>query len=193
MTPSAAPCSRPRFTLRRLAHDHRGLAAIEFALTCPILLMFYLGATELVEAITVKRLTVLTAHTVANLVTQYSSVSQSRDLPDILAAASTVLTPYSVNNATVTVSEVSIDSNKNATITWSQALVQGAQQQGRPVGQAVTGIVPDSLRIANTCLIWGETTYSFTAAVDWMHFGTFNLYSSVFMSPRLSPNIPLNP
>jgi Flp pilus assembly protein TadG len=191
MTPSAAPCRRPYFTLRRLAHDHRGLAAIEFALTFPILLMFYLGGTELVEAITVKRLTVLTAHTVANLVTEYSSVSRSQDLPDILAAAGTVLTPYSVNNATVTVSEVSIDGQGNATIAWSQALVQGAQQQGRPNGQAVT--LPTSLDIPNTSLIWGETAYSFTAAVDWMNFGTFSLYSSVFMSPRLSPNIPLNP
>jgi Flp pilus assembly protein TadG len=190
MTPSVA-ARRPRCTFMRLARDRRGLAMLEFALTLPILLMFYFGATELVEAITVKRLTILTASTVANLVTQYASVSASQDMPDILAAASTILTPYSVDNATVTVSEVSIDSKGNATIAWSQALVQGTQQQGRPVGQAVT--VPASLDIDNTSFIWGETTYSFTAAVDWMNFGTFNLYSSVFMSPRLSPDIPLTP
>ena len=157
-----------------------GLAAIEFALLLPIMLLLYLGAFEISQAVSVKRQVTLTASTVANIVTQYASISASQTMPDILNASAAVLTPYQVSNAVVTVSLIGIDANGKATVTWSQALNGTA----RTVGSVVT--LPAGLVVPNSSLVLGETTYAYTPIIDFMHLGTLNLYSSVFMLPRSS-------
>ncbi len=163
-----------------LSRNRSGMAAVEFALLLPFMLLLYLGSYQIVQMISVKRLVTLTASTVANVTTQYASISASQTMPDILNASAAVLTPNPVANAKVVVSLVSIDKSGKATITWSQAL----SGVGRPVGQTVT--LPASLDVPNTALVWGETTYAYTPVIDFLHIGTINLYSSVFMLPRAS-------
>lgn len=176
---------RPRFNrffalARRLARHRGGLAAIEFAIILPAMLLMYLGAYEITEAIAIQRLVTMTASTVANIVTQYASISQSETMPDILNASETVLTPYPSTNATVVVSLVTINASGQATVTWSQALNGNA----RTVGQVVT--LPAGLDTPNTSVVWGETTYSYTPTIDYLNLGTMSLYSSVYMLPRSS-------
>jgi Flp pilus assembly protein TadG len=161
------------------------MAAVEFALLLPLMALLYLGGFEATQMLAVKRQVTLTASTVANIVTQYSSISDSETMPGILAASGAVLTPYSASKAVVTVSYITIDSSGNATITWSRSL-NGTQ---RPKGQVVT--LPAALDVPNTNLVWGETTYAYTPTVDYANFGTINLYSSIFMLPRLAGGITL--
>jgi len=179
--------TKSRFNRRRLfalpvrfAKHRGGLAAIEFAILLPAMLLLYLGAFELTQAIAIQRLVTMTASTVANIVTQYSSISESQTMPDILNSSATVLTPYSSSNATVVVSAITVNASGTATIAWSQALNGTA----RTVGQVVT--LPAGLDVPNTTVIWGETTYAYTPTIDYMHLGTMNLYSSVYMLPRSS-------
>ncbi|MGD0190264.1 MAG: TadE/TadG family type IV pilus assembly protein [Rhizomicrobium sp.] len=180
----AAVAPRQRLRLldatRRILSRSDGFAAVEFAMILPFMLLLYLGSFEISEAIAVKRQVALTASTVANIVTQYASVSQTNDMPDILDASSTVLTPYPAAKAVVTVSLVTVDANGNATVTWSQCLNGTARQ----AGQAVT--LPAGLNVPNSSVVMGETSYAYTPIMDFLHMGTLNLYSSVFMSPRSS-------
>jgi Flp pilus assembly protein TadG len=162
-----------------------GIAAVEFALIAPLMLLLLLGTFEVSQAIAAKRKAVLTASTVASIVTQYTSISASQTMPDILNASVAVLTPFSAANAVVTVSCISIDAQGKATIAWSQALNGTA----RTVGQTMT--VPAALDVPNTSLIFGETTYSYTPAIDFMKFGTSTLYSSVYMLPRSGTTVTL--
>jgi hypothetical protein len=136
-------------------------------------------------AVATYRLVDLTANTVTNLVTQYTTISQSSQMPDILSAATQVMYPNTPANVQVVVSLISIDKNGNATVAWSQTLHGTA----RTVGAAVT--VPAALDIANTNIVFGETTYPYTAAIDFLNLGTFNLYSSIFMVPRAATTINL--
>ena len=165
---------------RRLARHSGGLAAIEFAILLPLMLLIYLGCFEITSAVAVQRLVTLTASTVANVVTQYASISQSQVLPDIFSASTSVLTPYPAANAKVTVSDVAIDGAGNATIKWSQA----STGTGHVPNSAVT--ISAAFRIPNTQVVWGETTYAYTPTFDFLHIGTLNLYSSVYMMPRSS-------
>jgi Flp pilus assembly protein TadG len=138
---------RMRKTLRNrkrgFANDS-GVAAIEFALLLPFLALLYLGSAELVLGIMLQRQTTLTATTVANIVAQYTSISASTQMPDILNAAIQIFAPNPSANANVVVSLISISSTGQATVTWSQAL----SGSGRTVGQVVT--VPASLDTPNT-------------------------------------------
>lgn len=168
---------------RRLLADfwraRRGLAAIEFALLLPFMLIMYLGTFEVVQVLSVQRQLVLTSSTLTNIVTQYSDVTQASDWPTIYPAAGTVLTPYSSANAGVTVSEVQITTPGTAKVIWSQVGYNGTK---RATGSSVT--VPTTLGAAGTYLIFGEATYKYTPVVDLLKIGTINLYSSVFMLPR---------
>jgi len=184
-TDAAAP--PPNTFWRRLADAagrfaaHRGgLAAVEFAILLPFMLLLYLGSFEISQAVAVKRQVTLTASTVANIVSQYATISATTDLPDILSASSVVLTPYSASNAAVTVTLIGINNAGVATVTWSQSL----RGTARTVGQTVT--LPAALNVHNSSLVLGETTYAYTPLIDFMKIGTLSLYSSVYMLPRSS-------
>ena len=167
-----------RLIERFLRGDSRGVAAVEFALTLPFMVLLYFGGVELTEGVTINRQVALTATTVANVVAQYSSISASTQLPDILNASVQILQPYSPSNATVVVSLITIAANGKATVTWSKALNGTA----RTPNASIT--VPANLDIANTTLVYSETTYSYTPVFDFLHLGPFSLYASIYMVPR---------
>ena len=155
-----------------------GLAAVEFAMLLPLMLLLYLGSFQIAEGVALKRLVAQSAATVANITTQYASISQTSDIPDILNASATVLTPWPVANAIVTVSCIKIDSAGNATIYWSKALNGTPRQPGQSMS------LPAGLNTPNTYVVMGETTYAYSPLMDFLHIGKLNLYSSVYMSPR---------
>jgi Flp pilus assembly protein TadG len=178
----------PWFQCLRFAADRRGASAVEFALLLPLLLTMYLGSIVITDAISADRQVTLVASTVAEIASQYTTVSSS-DVANILSAASAVLTPFPVANAQVTLSSVSIDTNGNATISWSQALTGS----GRTVGSIVTNLVPTGLLIPNTSVIWGEATYNYTPMIGsaiWTGItGNQAMYDQIFLRPRPSNTV----
>jgi Flp pilus assembly protein TadG len=165
--------------------DKSGVAAVEFALILPFLLLVYFGTAEVGEGVMLNRKTSLTAATVANIVAQYTTISASSQLPDILNVSTQIFSPYSASSAGIIVSCVSIDSSGKATVSWSQA--QNAT--ARSAGQAMT--VPAALDLPNTSLIFSETSYAYTAPVDFLKIGVIHIYDSVYMSPRASTTVNL--
>jgi Flp pilus assembly protein TadG len=104
-----------RQMLRRFARDRRGVSAVEFALLAPIMIALYLGCVEVSDGVSVDRKVTMTAAALANLAAQATTISTS-DMTNILDASSAVISPYNSSNLTVTVSCISIDANKNASV-----------------------------------------------------------------------------
>lgn len=177
--------ARLGWSARKLAHDARGMSAVETALLLPVMLMIYLGTVEVTMAVSTYRQVDLTANTVTNLVAQYSTISASAQMPDILNAAAQVMYPNPSANVKVVVSLITINSKGAATVTWSQTLNGTA----RTIGSSVT--LPSGLAVANTSVVLGETTYPYSATIDFLNLGTINLTSSLYMVPRASTTINL--
>jgi Flp pilus assembly protein TadG len=171
--------------IERFRRDRSGASAVEFALIVPLMLLIYFGTFEVTQGLALDRLVKLNASTVTNLVAQYTTISATRDMPDILGASAQILQPYSSSSATTIVSCVSIDATGKATVAWSQALNGAA----RPSGQVVT--VPASLKKPNTVLILGETTMPYRSPIQFVPLGTWNLYGQSFMFPRASSTVNL--
>ena len=170
----------------RLAGNTRGVSAVETALLLPVMLMVYLGTAEVAMAISTYRQVDLAANTVTNLVSQYTTISASSQMPDILDASAQVLYPNTPANVKVVVSLITVNSKgTKATITWSQTLNGTARTVG------ATYSLPSSLMVANTSVVLGEVTYPYTAAVDFLKLGTVNLSSSIYMIPRAATTINL--
>jgi Flp pilus assembly protein TadG len=164
---------------RGFALDRRGVSSIEFAILLPVMLTMYFGSVEVTDAISADRKVTLVSNTVAEIASQYSTVAAS-DVSNIMSAAASVLSPFSVANVKVTLSSVYIDANLKATVDWS-ATLNGAVRSG-----VVTTSLPSSLLIANTSVLWGEATYNYKPLIGYVITGTMPLYNAIFIRPRLS-------
>jgi len=168
--------------LIRFGRDQRGVSAVEFAMLLPLMVTLYLGSVEISQGISIDRKVTLTARTVADLVSQVSSINNA-GMTNVLNASTAVLSPYSASNAKVTVSLVTIDANSKATVTWSDTLNGTA----RSVGSTVS--LPSALLIPNTSLVWGEVQYSYKPTIGYVVTGTMTLKDQIYMAPRLSTTI----
>ena len=162
-----------------LAKDERGVSAVEFAMLLPLMLSLYLGAVEVSQGIGADRKVTLTARTVADLVSQVTSVSNN-DMTNSLNAASAVMSPYSVSNLKVVVTSVTIDAQGKATVAWSDTLNGTARSPGATV------TLPSALNIPSTSLIWSEVQYTYTPVVGHYITGSLTLKDQIYMRPRLS-------
>jgi Flp pilus assembly protein TadG len=172
--------------LRRFLRDRSGVSAVEFALLLPLMLSVYLGTFEVTQGLAVDRLVKLNSSTITNLVAQYTTISASRDMPDLFTATSKIMAnnPAATSPSTI-VSAISIDASGSATVTWSQA----SGGTARTVGQVIT--LPTALDKPNTQVIMGETSLAYRSQIQFLPIGTWNLYAKTYMFPRASSAINL--
>jgi Flp pilus assembly protein TadG len=168
--------------LRGFAHGQGGMAAVEFAVILPFMLAAYLGGVELGNGVAINRKVAITTRAVADLATRYTTIHNA-DSTTILGAASTIIAPYASGPLAVTVSQVSVNAQGTATISWSDTLNGTAH----PVGTAVT--LPGTLATPNANYIWGEVSYAYTPTFGYVMTGTYNLSDQIFMSPRQSASV----
>jgi Flp pilus assembly protein TadG len=168
--------------VRGLASDERGVSAVEFAMLLPLMLTLYLGTVEISQGIGADRKVTLTARTVADLVAQVSSMSNS-DMTNSLNAASAVMAPFPVGKLKVVVTSVSIDSTGKATVDWSDTLNGTARSKGSTI------TLPTALVVNNSSLIWSEVQYSYTPVIGYVISGTLTLKDQIYMRPRLSDKV----
>jgi Flp pilus assembly protein TadG len=168
-------------TLRRrcaaFRGDQRGLSAIEFALLMPLMLTMYFGTIEVTDAISADRQMALVANTVAEITSQATLPLATTDVSNIMSAASAVLAPFPVANAQITLSSVVIK-NGTATVDWSTT-INGTIRSGN-----VTNLIPTSLLINGTSLLWGEAYYAYKPVIGYVVTGTLKMYNQVLVAPR---------
>jgi Flp pilus assembly protein TadG len=155
----------------KLLGDRRGVAAIEFAMIVPIMLVLFFGTVEFSSGVAADRKVSLMALTLSNLTSRSVSVSDS-DLTNFSAASNAVMTPYvppTYNATKGTITELWIDpSTGNARVQWSKGSVP------RGTGTLVTIpsglIVKDSTGniVPNQYLIFSEVSYLYTPAVGYV-------------------------
>lgn len=94
--------------LARFRRDRKGVAAVEFALILPLMLLLYLGSTQIVQALMSSRKLSIVARSLSDLVAQQPSGSDLTDaqLNDIFAAATSIMSPFSTTSLKMTVSSV---------------------------------------------------------------------------------------
>ncbi|HUD85663.1 MAG TPA: TadE/TadG family type IV pilus assembly protein [Xanthobacteraceae bacterium] len=173
-----------RFAARldRFAAERRGLAAVEFAMLLPMMMTLFLGSVEVTTGVAIQRKVTLTAHALADLPSQFTSIA-SADMSNILSASSDIIAPYAAANLKSVVSELSINGAGQATVVWSATLNGTA----RTVGSTVN--IPASLAVANTYLILGEATYSYNPTYGYVITGTMTLSDQIYMRPRQSNSV----
>ncbi|MCJ8507749.1 pilus assembly protein [Rhizobium lemnae] len=139
--------------LQRLLGDRRGVGAVEFAILAPILIAIYITCFELTIGLSVSKRVTKATGTVADLVTQQTSVTKLY-LASMIDVSKAIFVPYntSTTNLKLKITGISVDSTGTPKVVWSWD-----QGGGRPytVGATVTG-VPTELKTANSFLVRSE-------------------------------------
>ncbi len=125
--PSAGGAFRP---LQRFLADRRGVAAIEFGMIMPVMVVLWLGTTELTFASASDRRVAIAANSIADLVARQRKVT-TEVVVGIFNGGMAITYPDGEGlNLKMLVTSVAIDDKGNSTVIWSQGHNKTAPADG---------------------------------------------------------------
>jgi len=165
----------------RFAGDCRAVAASEFALILPVLVLVLFGTVEIGNAVLLDRKVTAAAQTAADLVAQQKVVT-SADLDNIWLAIDNIIAPFNTANTTYRLLSVVGDADGATSIDW---------QQHRGGLNFVSYTLPNGLVGANESVIVAQITYSYVPIFGDLLFSAFDISDVAYLRPRTVDNVEL--
>ena len=167
---------------RRFARSTCGVAAVEFAIVLPPMLVLLLGGFDAATAVAIYIKVRSATATLADVTNQYKTITDS-DIQQILGATSVVLSPYSSGQVSVVVSQLKVTNNKKAKVDWSDALNGVAHSVGDKLA------IPTKIAPKNSYLVFCEVSYSYTPVFNFFINAPITLSDSLYTTPRSTASI----
>ena len=181
---------------RRSRMDTQGVAAIEFAFIAPIMVLMFIGAVELSQAIIVDRRVTQASSSIADLVARQENKMLFSEMTDIVRIGGFILAPYDQAPLEVTVRNVSSSPSnaENTKQSW-ECTAKGANAEPNCTCTNLTYLLPrPGLVTTNDSVVVAEVKYTYMPRV-FDYFlkgaptggggpGTYTLSERVFMKPR---------
>jgi Flp pilus assembly protein TadG len=178
-----------------LLKDCSGIAATEFAVIVPLMLVMFFGTVEFSSGVAVDRKVTLVARTLSDLTSQGLTATDCT-LSNSFTAATSILYPYPAQLSASTITELYVDpATLQATVQWSRSATINAAGNvvlgtGHTVNTVIT-TVPSALAVADTYLIWSEVSYLYKPTVGYvMAKAGITLSDLAYTRPRQSKDVP---
>lgn len=181
----------------RLIQDRGGVAAIEFALVAPILIVMFLGCYEVTDYVRATMRTDQVAQSVAELIARQASVTNDTNMygagsiTDYCYAAQAVIAPYNPANLTVKIASYTM-SGGSAAEDWG--VTCPANDTSTATTGFTPGVPPTGLLVAN-----GDSVIIVTASYSWLApdgglflHSTRTATETAYARPRSNATIPLS-
>lgn len=186
---------------RRFAASTHGIAAVEFAMIVPVLLVLLLASFDAGRAISVYMKVRAATFTLASITNQYSTSTNgiaTADMTAITGSSSAVLAPFSSSGVVEKITQIKATSLTAATVSWSYSLNGTAYSSGaawtlpsqfRTMNGAISGSACNSF----PCYyILAEVAYTYTPVFGKFITGPITLNDSVYVTPRSSVCVQYN-
>jgi Flp pilus assembly protein TadG len=164
--------------LIRFARDRKGVAAVEFALIAPVLILIYMGLAEVTMALMADRRASHATAVVADLVAQ-DTLTTRGELNDLFSIAEEILSPFSPAGMKIRTTAIRADANGVPKVVWSHGKGMGAYGKG----STVTGL-PPNLMAAYDTLIMSEMTYNYDSPIKYAIPNALNFKETYYLRPR---------
>jgi Flp pilus assembly protein TadG len=180
---------------RRFLASRRGVAAIEFAMIMPVLLILFLSSFDVGNAIIVYLKVRAATFELAAITNQYGTGSTAQistsNMAAITGAVSQVMAPYSTTSTIVTISQIKATSASAATVSWSYSV------NGTPLTGTYTGLpanmAKNSCNNAYPCyFILSAVSYPYTPLFGHFMTGSLTLSDTLLVTPRSSVCVQYN-
>lgn len=177
-----------------------GVMAVEFALIAPVMIGMLFGMIELTDAIMAKRRVSMATSMLGDLATNRADdwIAKS-EISDIFTVSERVLTPYGIDDVTVTITAVRWNPDlEKPVVVWSKKrrTVNGdVQNNGGEEGRAPGSVFEElrdqdfqvnkeSLVIEGQNLIIAEMSYPFVSTLSNIMFDSFEIKVQEVRAPR---------
>lgn len=204
--PLPALSRRAGALLRRWRGDHSGLAAVEFALVLPVMLIAYFGCLEVTQGFQASRKVSILSRSLSDLTSQASATIGSAEMTNIFDASRAVLAPFDASTSQLTVSGVVFSTVSGAVKAYTDWSVtrNGTLRPCGELTQVANGAAPSPTTIpsglvqAGTTVIVADVKYLYMPLLG----GSFRqigsgassipLNSTTYMRPRSVTRVAVN-
>lgn len=183
------PMTRMKLRVRRSVHDlsgdNSGIAAVEFAMVVPLMLVLFFGTVEFSSALAIDRKVTIMSRTLSDLTSQNISITDAQ-LTNIFNAGTGIMTPYSSSPVNSTITELYVDpATKVARVQWSKGAA--------PRGAGSTVAIPAALQVGGSYLIYSEVSYKYVPSIGYvMAKGGITMSDFTYTRPRQSTCVTYN-
>jgi Flp pilus assembly protein TadG len=167
--------------MRRAAANDSGLAAVEFALLLPVMIVLFFGVVEVSLALACRADVTAISYTGGDLIAQESAVASS-DISNVYSALNAILYPYSTSAAKITITSIIYDTSTSSLTSGKVAWSCSKNGTARTVGTTVT--LPSGLMTANGSVIMSEISYSYTSPTTQVITGPLTMANTFYTKPR---------
>jgi Flp pilus assembly protein TadG len=178
------------------------MAAVEFSLILPILLLLWIGGVEVTQALSADRHVNNLASSIGDLVSRSKSLTYAQ-VDSIFAIGPAAMYPFCKDpeapNCTaqnlprmrITAVNMNGATPPVPSVAWSRA--KGISGYTSSDNSLMLTLVPEALRVADTQVIMAEVFFPYTPAMGKVIIETRTLNDRMFFVPRLTNNIQLSP
>ncbi len=168
--------------IARLLRNDDGLAAIEFAIILPVMLLLSMGAIELTDALAARRKVTLASSTLSDLIAQQREVDDAY-ADNAFTAVSMIMEPFSGEGLASVVSSIVVDKDLNAKVAWSIA------RHTAPLEKENSYTLPAELRVANSSVVIAQVGYSHSPMLGYVLTGAIRMSETTYARPRVASQI----
>jgi Flp pilus assembly protein TadG len=159
--------------------DRRGVSAVEFALIAPILIMIYLALAELTLGMMASRRTSHLAATIGDLAAQSENLTDA-NITDLWSIGTSMMQPFATGtNLKMRLTSITMQSNKVATVNWSQA----QNMSKYATGASISSVTTDQIAVGES-LMMTEVEYDYDSPIGNFLPGTSKFTDTFFHHPR---------
>jgi Flp pilus assembly protein TadG len=177
-------------SMRDLLLGREGVAAIEFAMVAPLMLLLFVGSVEFSQALTVDRRVTQIASSTADLVAREKSITTA-DMEGIMDIIDHLMSPYDNSRLRVTLLNVysAMNNAGDVKVCWSYNHNGGANTYSDQQAYSL----PSGILGTGASTIVAEVVYEYQPLIFNMFIeSAFRMEERFFLKPRLSNSVEYN-
>ena len=170
----------------RFAKDNEGMAAVEFSFILPIMILLWLGGSEITLMLGTDRKVINLASSIGDITSRSKEITESQ-VASLFGLATPSLYPQSADDTELIITAVNMDEDGNASVAWSRTQGGTAYSPGAQMNSKV----PSALRVPDTQIIVAEVMHPHLPRIGYRITGTVDLEKTMFFTPRVSETVKL--